>query len=65
MAVPVTWLFPGRVPGRPASTSGFSGKLLDHGVDTRPTRNAAHAVTGWKGFVGWPEGVSPPDGRGG
>ncbi|MFI6180470.1 hypothetical protein ACIA8R_33360 [Nonomuraea sp. NPDC051191] len=40
MAVPVTWLFPGRLPGQPAS-SGFGGKLLEHGVDIRPARNAA------------------------
>lgn len=40
MAVPVTWLFPGRVPGQPAS-SGFGGKLLEHGIDIRPARNAA------------------------
>lgn len=35
------WLFPGLLPGRPASPSGFSRKLLDHGIDARPARNAA------------------------
>jgi hypothetical protein len=35
------WLFPGLVPGRPAAPSGFSRKLLDHGIDARPARNAA------------------------
>ncbi len=35
------WLFPGLVPGRPAGPSGFSRKLLDHGIDSRPARNAA------------------------
>ena len=35
------WLFPGRVPGQPAGPSGFSRKLLDHGIDARPARNAA------------------------
>ncbi|MBT2480044.1 hypothetical protein [Streptomyces sp. ISL-94] len=35
------WLFPGLLPGRPASPSGFSRKLLEHGIDARPARNAA------------------------
>ncbi|MFJ2793961.1 hypothetical protein ACIPDW_25250 [Streptomyces sp. NPDC087290] len=35
------WLFPGLVPGRPAAPSWFSRKLLDHGIDARPARNAA------------------------
>jgi hypothetical protein len=35
------WLFPGLVPGRPTAPSGFSRKLLDHGIDSRPARNAA------------------------
>ena len=35
------WLFPGLLPGRPAAQSGFSRKLLDHGIDARPARNAA------------------------
>ncbi|MGH3182112.1 MAG: hypothetical protein ACRDOE_09445, partial [Streptosporangiaceae bacterium] len=35
------WLFPGLVPGRPAAPSGFSRKLLDHGIGARPARNAA------------------------
>ncbi|WP_326830041.1 hypothetical protein OIE13_12625 [Streptosporangium sp. NBC_01810] len=35
------WLFPGLLPGRPAAPSGFSRKLLDHGIDARPARNAA------------------------
>jgi hypothetical protein len=35
------WLFPGLLPGRPAAKSGFSRKLLDHGIDARPARNAA------------------------
>ncbi|MEE4493167.1 hypothetical protein [Streptomyces sp. BE230] len=35
------WLFPGLVPGRLTSQSGISSKLLAHGIDTRPTRNAA------------------------
>ncbi|MGW5233446.1 hypothetical protein ACWEQU_14400 [Streptomyces nodosus] len=35
------WLFPGLLPGRPAGPSGFSRKLLDHGIDARPARNAA------------------------
>lgn len=29
------------VGGRPAAPSGFSRKLLEHGIDTRPARNAA------------------------
>jgi len=29
------------VPGRPAAQSAFSRKLLDHGIDARPARNAA------------------------
>jgi hypothetical protein len=40
-AGPATWLFPGRVPGQPAGPSGFSRKLLEHGIDARPARNAA------------------------
>jgi len=35
------WLFPGLLPGRPAGPSGFSRKLLDHGIDVRPARNSA------------------------
>ncbi|MFE5657747.1 hypothetical protein ACFQ9H_16380 [Streptomyces sp. NPDC056517] len=35
------WLFPGLLPGRPAAPSGFSRKLLDHGIEARPARNAA------------------------
>lgn len=35
------WLFPGLLPGRPAAPSGFSRKLLEHGIDARPARNAA------------------------
>ncbi|WP_079166094.1 hypothetical protein [Streptomyces oceani] len=35
------WLFPGLVPGRPTSQTGLSSKLLPHGIDTRPARNAA------------------------
>jgi hypothetical protein len=35
------WLFPGLLPGHPAGKSGFSRKLLDHGIDARPARNAA------------------------
>jgi len=35
------WLFPGLLPGRPAGPSGFSRKLLEHGIDSRPARNAA------------------------
>lgn len=35
------WLFPGLLPGRPAAPSGFSKKLLEHGIDARPARNAA------------------------
>lgn len=35
------WLFPGLLPGRPAAPSGFSRKLLGHGIDARPARNAA------------------------
>lgn len=30
-----------QAPGCPAAPSGFSRKLLDHGIDARPTRNAA------------------------
>lgn len=35
------WLFPGLVPGRPISATGFSRKLLEHGIDSRPARDAA------------------------
>ncbi|MFJ9777820.1 XRE family transcriptional regulator [Kitasatospora sp. NPDC101157] len=35
------WLFPGLVPGRPTSQTGLSSKLLAHGIDTSPARNAA------------------------
>jgi len=35
------WLFPGLLPGRPAGPSGFSRKLLEHGIDARPARNGA------------------------
>ena len=35
------WLFPGLVPGRPASPAWFSRQLLDYGIDSRPARNAA------------------------
>lgn len=46
------WLFPGLLPGRPAAPSGFSRKLLDHGIDARPARNAA--------LVALLEDVPPP-----
>jgi hypothetical protein len=36
-----SWLFPGLIPGRPASPAWFSRQLLDHGIDSRPARNAA------------------------
>src|SRR5450759_2881634 len=35
------WIFPGLLPGLPAGHAGFSRKLLDHGIDSRPARNAA------------------------
>ncbi|MFH8519693.1 hypothetical protein ACH4CE_32330 [Streptomyces gelaticus] len=31
----------GLVPGRPTSQTGLGSKLLPHGIDTRPARNAA------------------------
>ena len=46
------WLFPGLLPGRPAAPSGFSRKLLDHGIDARPARNAA--------LIALVEDVPPP-----
>ncbi|MEO3798020.1 hypothetical protein ABGB14_48155 [Nonomuraea sp. B10E15] len=41
MAVSVTWLFPGLVPGQPASSSAFGRKICEHGIEARPARNAA------------------------
>ncbi|MEV3927563.1 hypothetical protein [Actinomadura coerulea] len=38
LAAGAGWLFPGRVPSQPAGPSGFSRKLLDHGI---AARNAA------------------------
>jgi hypothetical protein len=46
------WLFPGLLPGRPAGPSGFSRKLLEHGIDARPARNAA--------LVALVEDIPPP-----
>ncbi|MFJ9372424.1 hypothetical protein [Streptomyces sp. NPDC101455] len=46
------WLFPGLLPGRPAAPSGFSRKLLDHGIDARPARNSA--------LIALAEDVPPP-----
>ncbi|MER6522362.1 hypothetical protein ABT246_36685 [Streptomyces sp. NPDC001553] len=46
------WLFPGLLPGRPTSQSGLNSKLLAHGIDTRPARNAA--------LVALPGDLPPP-----
>lgn len=36
-----SWLFPGLVPGRPASTTDIGGKLRRHNIYARKARNAA------------------------
>lgn len=45
------WLFPGILPGRPAGPR-FSHKLLEHGIGSRPARNAA--------LVALVEDIPPP-----
>lgn len=35
------WIFPGLVPGRPASASSLGNKLSEHGIEALPARHAA------------------------